>query len=159
MEPPPLGRGALDPVRPAFRALARTVVPEAGRLGEAEWRGLEEIVERALASRPSGLRRQLRLLIRILNGLPVLRWGRPFTRLHERHRVRFLEAIQESRLFMLRRGFWGLRTLVFMGYYLRPGATETLGYRAHPQGWRARPGGLQESPRSIDAAAGASQTP
>lgn len=128
----------LSPVRPAFRALASTIVPEAGRLGPREWEALEGIVEHGLASRPPRMRRQLRLLIRVLNWLPALRWGRPFTRLRERHRVRFLEAIQRSRVFLLRRGFWGLRTLVYMGYYLRPGGADEVGYRAHPGGWRAR---------------------
>ncbi|HUH12906.1 MAG TPA: hypothetical protein VMK65_07335, partial [Longimicrobiales bacterium] len=102
------------------------------------WRELEATVEHALASRPPRMRRQLRFLIRALQWAPVVRWGRPFTRLRERHRVRFLEGVQRSRVYLLRRGFWGLRTLVFMGYYLRPEARAAIGYRATAGGWGAR---------------------
>ena len=38
----------------------------------------------------------------------------------------------------VRRGFWGLRTLVFMGYYARPEAAAAIGYRADVRGWEAR---------------------
>lgn len=39
----------LDPVRPTFRALARTIVPETAALDEADWDEVEAIVEDALA--------------------------------------------------------------------------------------------------------------
>lgn len=136
--PGPASAGVLAPVRAPFRALATTIVPEAARLGEDGWLALEATVERALAARPPGMRRQLRLLIRLLQWAPLARWGRPFTGLRERHRVAFLEGVQRSRLYRLRRGFWGLRTLVFMGYYLRADAGAAIGYRAHPRGWAAR---------------------
>ena len=152
LEPPPPRRegrvapSVLGPVRAPFRALAATIVPEAARLGEDGWRGLEATVERALARRPPSLRRQLRLLIRALQWAPLARWGRPFTRLRERHRVAFLERVQRSRLYPLRRGFWGLRTLVFMGYYLRPGAGQAIGYGATARGWAARREATDASP-------------
>ncbi len=122
-----------------FRTIARTVVPEASRLDEAGWRELEAVVEQALASRPPALRRQLRLFIRAIGLLPLARYGRPFAALDGRRRTRLLTGLQESPLLLLRRGFWGLRTLIFMGYYARPAAGEEIGYRASPKGWSARP--------------------
>jgi len=128
----------LDPVRPAFRAITQTVVPEATSLSEDDWAGVEAIVERALVPRPPRLRRQLVVLIRLLQWLPLLRYGRPFTALDPARRARFLAAIQDAPLLLLRRGFWGLRTLALMGYYARPEAAAEIGYRAHPEGWEAR---------------------
>ena len=125
----------LQPVRNSFRALATTIVPEAAELDEDGWAELERIVETALAERPPALRRQLRLLIRMLHLRPILRYGRTFTALDPERRTRFLREIENSRLLLLRRGFWGLRTLVYMGYYARPAAMEVIGYRAHPRGW------------------------
>jgi hypothetical protein len=49
-----------------------------------------------------------------------------------------LRGIENSRLLLLRRGIWGLRTLVFMGYYARPEAAAALGYAAAPRGWELR---------------------
>ncbi len=129
----------LPPVRPAFRALARTIVPEASDLDDAGWREFEAIVERALSKRPPGMRRQLVVFIRLLDLLPRFRWLRPFRKLDAGKRARFLRAIQSSRVFLVRRGFWGLRTLVFMGYYARPRAYAEIGYDAHLRGWLGHP--------------------
>lgn len=128
----------LPPVRSIFRALATTIVPEAERLDETAWRDVERIVEEALASRPRVLRRQLGMLIRALQVMPIARWGRPFTALDPARRTRLLLSLQDGPVFLLRRGIWGLRTLVVMGYYARPEVRAELGYRAHPRGWLAR---------------------
>lgn len=128
----------LPPVRVPFRALARSIVPEAAILDERGWLELERIVEKALSSRPPALRRQLRLLIRALDLLPVLRYGRRFSRLPPEQALRFLNAVQDAPVLQLRRGVWGLRTLVFMGYYVQPAAAAAIGYRADPRGWEAR---------------------
>ncbi len=96
------------------------------------------MVESALASRPPALRRQLRLFIRLLEWLPLLRYGRRLTRLDPERRARFLSGVQDAPLVLIRRGFWGLRTLVLLGYYARAAAAAEVGYRAHPAGWEAR---------------------
>lgn len=135
----PASGTVLAPVRPAFRALATSIVPETGELDVAGWNDLEAIVETALSKRPPGMRRQLIVFVRLLDFLPRLRWLRPFTRLDPVRRARFLRGIQSSRLFLFRRGFWGLRTLVHMGYYARPAAYAEIGYDAHLRGWLKHP--------------------
>lgn len=133
--PSPAPAPALAPVRTAFRALAPTIVPEAGELDEEGWRRAETIIEDALADRPESMKRQLRLFVRIATWLPLLRYGRPFTRLSPERRAAFLKSLQDAPFLLLRRGFWGLRTLVFMGYYGQPEVQEEIGYAAHPRGW------------------------
>ena len=128
----------LPPVRAVFRAIAQTVVPEAAALSEHDWLAAESIIEAALALRPAGIRRQLRLLIRALDLLPLLRYGRRFTSLDSSSRLAFLDAMQRFPVLLVRRGVWGLRTLVFMGYYARPEARELVGYRGDVRGWEAR---------------------
>ncbi len=134
----PVTDPVLPPVQSAFRALATTVVPEAAGLDGAGWSELERIVEEQLARRPEQLRRQFQLLVRLLQRLPVLRYGRPFTRLDARRRTRFLLAVQNAPLLLLRRGVWGLRVLVQMGYYCQPERAAGIGYRAAAEGWDAR---------------------
>jgi len=128
----------LPSVRPVLRAIGATVVPEADRLDEAEWTALERIVAEALAARPARQRRQLLLFVRLVEWLPVLRYGRRFTRLDTARRTRVLEHLQDAPLLLLRRGCWGLRTLLLMGYYGRPEAVRAIGYAADPRGWEAR---------------------
>jgi hypothetical protein len=128
----------IGPVRPAFRAIAETVVPESSSLPPSDWSELEAIVERALAQRPVKVRRQLGLLIRIIDLLPVIATGRRFVSLDAAGRERWLARLQGAPVLLLRRGVWGLRTLVFMGYYARPAAAAAIGYRADRRGWDAR---------------------
>jgi hypothetical protein len=125
-------------VREAFHALAVTIVPEAARLDEAGWKDLECVVDDALAARPGSVRRQLTTFVRALEWLPLLRFGRSFSRLPRSRRAGFLSSVQDSRFTLVRRGFWGLRALVLMGYYGRPEAGADIGYRADPRGWEAR---------------------
>ena len=145
----------LDPVRPAFRALAGSIVPEAASLGDAGWRALEGVVEEALAKRPPGMRRQLAVFIRVLDWLPLFRWGRRFRRLDAARRERFLRGVQNARVFLVRRGFWGLRTLVFMGYYARPTAYAEVGYGARLRGWLEHPDAPPGAREATAAEAGA----
>lgn len=128
----------LEPVREIFRAVALTVVPEASALDETGWNALVALVEKTLSKKPAGMQRQLLAFVRAIEHLPRLRWGRPFTALSPEERARFLSGLEHAPLLILRRGFWGLRTLVFLGYYARPEAAAALGYRADARGWEAR---------------------
>ena len=128
----------IPPVRRAFRALAVTFVPEAAALDEPQWAELERLVEVQIALRPPKVRRQLGLLIRVLDLLPLARHGRSLTALEPPERLAFLSTMQSLPILLVRRGVWGLRTLVFMGYYARPEGAAAIGYRADPRGWEAR---------------------
>ena len=127
-----------------FRAVAATMVPEAASLGEPEWREAEAIVARVLAARPAGVRRQIGLFLRVLDFASLLGYRRRLAALSPDERTQFLESLSKSRLLLVRRGIWGLRTLAFMGYYARGKAAQEIGYRASPSGWAAR----QSAPRA-----------
>lgn len=128
-EPAPLPR--------VFRDVAMTVVPESAELGEDGWNELESLVVESLRQRPAAVRRKLRLFMKLVQWLPVLRYGRSFTALSHQRRTRFLARLQEHRLAALRLGFWGLRTLCFLGYYGRAGGARSVGYRPDAAGWDA----------------------
>lgn len=127
----------LHSVWPTFRAVAETVVPDAQQLEEGEWRELRRIVEAALDARSAALGPQLRAFVRLLRWLPVLRYGRTFPHLPPPARARVLEWVQDAPLLVLRRGFWGLRTLVLMGYYCRAASAAQIGYAPDMRGWEA----------------------
>lgn len=133
-----MNHSVLAPVRATFRAVAETVVRETASLGPEGWRELEAAVESALAARPEAMRRQLVTFLRVIEYLPVLRRFRPFSRLSLDDRYQVLHDVEMSKRLLFRRGMWGLRTLVFLGYYTRDDVQGALGYRAHPNGWSAR---------------------
>lgn len=121
-----------------FRAVLNAVVPEAIALGDDEWRAAQMIIARALATRPSSVRRQIALFMHLLDAMSIARHRRRFTALPAADATRLLETLSKSKLLLLRRGVWGLRTLAFMGYYARADASEAIGYRATAAGWAAR---------------------
>ena len=128
----------LSRVHPIFRAVVSTVVPEANQLDERGWRELETLVEAALRDRPLTMLRQLRLFLHIIQWLSVFRYGRRFTSLDADRRTRILSHLQDHRIELVRCGFWGLRTLAFLGFYGRAEAVQAIGYAADPRGWEAQ---------------------
>lgn len=128
----------LAPVRATFRAVAETVVPEVASLKPDAWREVEAVVESALVSRPEAMRRQLVTFLRVIEFLPLVRHFRRFSHLAPAGRHAVLHGLESSRHLLFRRGVWGVRTLVFMGYYTREDVQGALGYRAHANGWSAR---------------------
>lgn len=101
------------------------------------WTDLEASIEVALRERSPALQRRLRLALRLMQWLPLLRYGRPFTSLTRAQRTRFLLFLEDNPIRLVRVGFWGIRTLAMLGYYGRPEAAEAIGYAADPRGWEA----------------------
>ena len=127
----------LSPVRGTFRAIVSTVVPEADQLDEQGWQELEALVEATLRDRPPAMQRQLRLFLRAIEWLPMFRYGRSFTSLSAEKREQVLSRLQDHRIELIRCGFWGVRTLAFLGFYSRAEAVRAIGYAADPSGWGA----------------------
>lgn len=122
-----------------LRAAAETMVPEAASLDARGWAEFERLVAAALAERPAALRRRLQLFLRAIDWLPVARYARRFSSLDARRRAEFLARLENHTVLLIRNGFWGVRALVFLGYYGQPEITREIGYAAQPRGWGARP--------------------
>jgi len=127
----------LAPARHLFRAMAATIVPELSTVDEVVWRRTEAIITEGLSGRSNAIARQLVLFMHLINVLAVFRFLRPFTALDDARRLRVLCALENAPVLAIRRGVWGLRTLVFMGYYGQDDVKARIGYSANPLGWRA----------------------
>jgi hypothetical protein len=136
----------LDPVRPVFRAVAAAMVPELRSVGPSFWSELETEVERALAERPQSMQRQFASFLRLLDWWSLARYGRRLTKLDDTRCGALLHALERHPFLLIRRGIWGVRTLVFLGYYTRSDVASFIGYRAHRDGWSARPESQRERP-------------
>jgi len=82
--------------------------------------------------------RQLELFLRVVDALSSLRYRRSLGDSSLDQRVRLLHSLERAPLLLIRRGVWGLRTLVFMGHYTQPSVVDRIGYRARAAGWDAR---------------------
>lgn len=114
--------------------VARRVAPGVAALPAQEHARFIEIVDRALMERPPGMRRQLSVFLLVIRWLPLLRWGRPFERLDGPRQDAMLKFLQDGPVDAFRKGFWGLKALIFMGYYGREDAWAEVGYEPDFEG-------------------------
>ena len=124
------------PLRDLFLALAARIVPESTSLDAEAYGRMLALVEEALSTRPARTVRELALFLRVLRWLPALRYGRPLDRLGPAAQDAALRWFQDSPVTLFRKGFWGVKTLVYLGYYGRPEAASSIGYRPSTNGNR-----------------------
>ena len=114
----------------AFLAvLARRIVPETAGLDQAGKTRFFAIIDRALAARPAAVRRQFAVFLGIIRWAPLVRYGRSFDRLAPAQQDAVLRWFEDNPVGVLRSGTWGLKTMVFMGYYGQPETNDSVGYR------------------------------
>ncbi|MBK8725804.1 MAG: hypothetical protein IPL96_07030 [Holophagaceae bacterium] len=147
----------LRPQAARLRPVLAALIPATAALDVV---GVERVLARVdarLAQEEPRLQRQLKLFIRVLWWLPFLGTLRTFGGLPPERREAFLRKVQDGPVPKLRVGLWGLRTLLFLGWYGDPEVQQQLGYRPNARGWEAlahgnrrlgdRPGDRREGPR------------
>lgn len=108
--------------------VAACIVPELAAADPATRALLREVIDEALSERAPGVRRQFATFLSLLHLLPLLRWGSSFEGLDAARRRRYLLWLQDRAPSLLRKGFWGLKTLVFMGYYSQAAVAPSISY-------------------------------
>jgi hypothetical protein len=111
-----------------FACVAERVVPAVAELDSAARERSREIVSKALCDRPRSVQRQFALFLAAIRWAPLLRYGSRFDRLGPQHQDAVLRFLMNAPIQKLRSGCWGLRALVFMGYYARPEVWPEIGY-------------------------------
>ena len=120
---------SLDETRAAFLLIvARRIVPEVATLDEPGLSAMLDLIDRTLAERGEGVRRKLAVFLGVLRWGPALRYGRPFDALQPQRQDAVLRWFESAPLSPLRQGMWGLKSMVFMGYYARAEAWQEIGY-------------------------------
>ncbi len=105
--------------------LARRIVPESASCNEREREEMFRIIEEAIAGRGKKVARQLSLFLYLLRLLFKIRRGKEDD---------LLGWFQNGPIPILRKGFWGLKTLIYLGYYGRPEVGPTIRYQPSFQG-------------------------
>jgi hypothetical protein len=120
-----------------LRVLAARIVPESSALDAAGWERFLAIVDDALQERKPSVRRQFGVFLGVLRWAPAIRHGGRFDRLRADRQDAVLRWFEDCPVALLRKGFWGLKAMVFMGYYGQPEIHELIGYRARFDGREA----------------------
>jgi len=111
-----------------FMVVAETITPEVAALDPNGRARMEAIVDTALLDRDQTTRSQFGTFLGVIRMAPILRYGRAFDRLDADRRAAVLRWFQNCPISLLRKGFWGLKVLVFMGYYSQEENWSSIGY-------------------------------
>ncbi|MCX6551261.1 MAG: hypothetical protein NTY02_09705 [Acidobacteria bacterium] len=115
-------------------ALALRLVPAAAAMTAADHSVMLQLIDGTLATRPAAMRRQFSLFLLILRWAPALRYGRPLDHLPPSAQDAALRWFQRCDVLRFRSGFWGVRTLVMLGYYGRPDLGPSIAYTPSTSG-------------------------
>ena len=113
-----------------LRVLASRIVPETSSLDAAAAGRFFGIIDEALGDREPAVRRQFATFLGVLRWAPLARYGAPFEGLSTERQDAVLRWFEDCPVDLLRKGTWGLKTMVFMGYYAQPETNSLVGY--HP---------------------------
>jgi hypothetical protein len=127
---PPLSKSQ----RAFLLTVAARLVPWSDELQPAGRDTLLNLVGATLATRPAAMQRQFALFLGVLRWAPVVRYLRPFERLDGTRQDAVLRWFQDCPLALIRSGFWGVRTLVFLGCYGQPGVGASIAYTPSADG-------------------------
>jgi hypothetical protein len=122
------------PQREFLLAIAPRIVPASAQLTPAARGEMLTLIEGTLASRTPAMRRQLDLFLRVMRWLPFLRYLRPLERLDGPRQDAALRWFQDHPVQVIRGGFWGVRTLLLLGYYGQPVNGPSIAYTPSTDG-------------------------
>lgn len=114
--------------------LAQRIAPGTRDLSSDGIQAFFRILREGLAGRPPALQRQFLVFLSAVRWLPALRFGAPFDRLTPEKQDAALRWFQNAPASLLRKGFWGLKTLIYMGYFGQPELAEKFAYRPSREG-------------------------
>jgi len=117
-----------DREREFLAALGHALVPPTRGMSPERQARFFAIIDTMLAARPRRTVRLLRIFLAFVRWFPLLRFGGRLDRLDGERQTAALHWFQDSPLASIRTGFWGVKTLVYMGYYAQPDVAEELGY-------------------------------
>jgi hypothetical protein len=109
--------------------VAHRVAPATAQLDAEAIERFFALIEAGLAVKPPPVRRQFALFLSVLRVAPLLRYGRLLDRLEAPRLDAVLRAFEGAPIQLLRTGFWGLRTMVYLGYYGLPETADRVAYR------------------------------
>ena len=109
-------------------SLAACIVPESAGAPTQVTDPLLAAVDEELQPRPRLQQLEFKLLLLAIRWMTVPFTLRRFERLPVERQVAWLRFLESAPLTLLRVGIWGLKTLVFLGYYTQDGVLRRIIY-------------------------------
>lgn len=119
------------------KSLIVAIIPESVTMIRKQWEQFQQLINGALKEYPKSLQYRLSLFLLLIRYLPILRYGRVFDQINPDQQTDFLLWLQDNRIEFLRKGFWGIRTLIMLGFYGQSEIVSEIGYQPNKLGWGA----------------------
>ena len=116
----------------SFIAIQRCLVPRSTALTAEQQSKSLEILRNFLANRPAPVRAKLGLFLRLVDALSLVYGRKRFFRLDQKKQKRLMQFLFDSKLPILRKGFWAINTLARMTVYGQSSIYPDLSYRLKP---------------------------
>lgn len=108
--------------------IAKRIVPQVAELKSDKQLKVVGAVDDALSQREPALRMQFLGFLGVIKTAAFARYLRPLDKMSGEKQDTILNWFQDSAIHKLRVGFWGLRTLIYMGYYGDPARASKFNY-------------------------------
>lgn len=112
-----------------FVAIQHCLVPRSKTFNSAEAQASKDIINQLLANQDAKATRKLFIFLVLIDLISLCRYAKRFCRLSSKQQTSISQALFDSPISLLRKGFWGLNTLSRLGVYGQPGLHEEIGYR------------------------------
>lgn len=116
----------------AFIAVQKCLVPRSVALTAEQQSKSLEILRNFLASRPAPVRAKVGMFLQLIDALSMVYGGKRFFRLDQEKQKRLMQSLFDSKLPILRKGFWAINTLARMTVYGQSSIYRDLDYRVKP---------------------------
>jgi len=117
-----------------FMAVARVIVPGTAGLDEEGTARFKSIITWGISDKAEFVRRSFMFFLFFLKWSTLPFFFRTYDRVSLKWQVRILRMLESFPVRLIRTGIWGLKTLVFMGYYGQVDVAERLGYKPSFEG-------------------------
>jgi len=111
-----------------FRAVQRCALPSCRSFTPGQWDESFRIVNHMLAGKPVSVRRQLVAFLALIDVLAWITGGTGFQDLDPARQTRVLGMLFDAPVPILRKGFWGLNTLVKLSVFGQPSVYPSIRY-------------------------------
>ena len=112
-----------------FRAIQKCALPSCRSFTADQWDESFRIVNHLLGGKAPGVRRQLRAFLVVIEGLSFVTGGTGFPDLDPERQTRVLALLFDAPVPLLRKGFWGLNTLVKLSVFGQPSVYSAIHYQ------------------------------
>ena len=111
-----------------FQALQHCLIPRSQKFNDVQKQDSIKLVNDFVGKMPAATQRKLSLFFKVINLISVATGSHLFQNLSSEKRTKVMHLFFDSPVGLLRKGFWGVSTLVKLSVFGQPSLYTDIGY-------------------------------